>query len=91
MKRYIVVIILAILAIVMYAWGVAVLLVTRQVDILLIVSIVGGTFSLWGAWYAFIQKHMILFFLALASFLFSLGLIYLAVVDVINPELIGLR
>ncbi len=90
MKRHILFIVAVLAVILAYAWFVGILFLTRQTDTLLITSIIGATFSLWGTWNTFVHKKIGLCMLIVAVLLFSLCLFYLAVVDVVNPELVSL-
>ncbi len=77
------------LAVLAYGWLVAILLLTRQSDVLLLVSIVASTFFLWGAWYTFLRKYRMLFLLCMLLCLVSLGITSMAVMDVTDPVLVG--
>ncbi len=90
MNRHILFIVAALVATLAYAWFVGVLFLTRQTDVLLVVSIVGATFSLWGVWYTFVHKRILFCMFIIVVLLVSLCLLYLAVVDVTSPELVSL-
>ncbi len=78
------------LALAAYAWLVAVLLLTRQTDVLLLVSIAATTFFLWSIWYAFLHKKKLLLLLCILLGLLSIGVTFMAAVVVMEPELVGM-
>ncbi len=69
-------------------YAIAVLLLTRQVDILLIFCIIGSTLCFWGAWFSFLKKKIAFLFAFLICLISLLFLTYATVMDVTNPELI---
>ncbi len=76
-----------ILFLVVYFWGVNTLVRAHQADILLVVNILVGTFSMWGAWYAFLLKKFFLCISILILLCYALWHAYFAVLEVISPEL----
>ncbi len=81
--------VLCCLLVLAYGWFMAVLLLTRQSDALLLTSIVASTFFLWAAWYTFLRKYTVLFLLSILLCLATFVILYVAVVDVTDPVLVG--
>ncbi len=69
----------------LYIAGTGVLLRSQQTDILLIISILASTISMWAIWYAFLKRYFSLILFLCALLFFSLWLVYTALLDVINP------
>ncbi len=72
----------------LYFWSVQILITLRQTDNLLIVSIIASTVSSWGAWYSFLKKWRLLCLWGGLMCLFSVWLVAMAIVDVVNPQLL---
>ncbi len=70
-----------------YIGGTDTLVRKHQADVVLVASILACTLSMWGAWYAFLLKKTSLCASILALLFYSLWLVYLAAVEMINPKL----
>lgn len=61
------------------------LLLTRQIELLLLVTFSAATLLAWLAWHAFLRKRVLMCSLALFLLFLSVALIVLALADVLEP------
>ena len=72
------------------AWGMSVLLLTRQIEILVLSGILASVFWFWCAWACFLRKFRPGLFLAGLCLLASLALTVLALLDVLEVNSVTL-
>ncbi len=81
----------AILTLLIYVWVVGVLILTKQTDLLLILSILLSTALTWGAWYSFLRQKFYILIPCVIALLVNLTLGYFAFMDVVAPVLTSTR
>ncbi len=85
MKKHLLIILLLGLILGMTFWFICVVILTRQIFLLGLISLCCTMLSAWGIWYTFLKKKYIFMGVGGLVFLISILLLILAILDITNP------